>query len=273
VSIEIPMLNAAAFYDRIASRVREGRPFSMVRLGDGELLVIKYPKYTPEDEVRAQVNKWFPAERLTKNEIMQFGTDIHTACRSADMLGIPSDYEYSRWPKWNRDMRWPVFMRDYSLLEPQGREFFHFYLVGEWWTGGHFDRMMAGADRVILIGCRDVAEMFRKRWPHLRSVEQWMIPPERFVWRKYAQVLNAQGAYEGAPHYPDLYAEYLRRIHASHTTLRGVLFLVGAGGLGKMYCHAVRQMGGMGLDVGALFDGWAGIPTRPYLEKAADYVL
>jgi hypothetical protein len=93
------------------------------------------------------------------------------------------------------------------------------------------------------------------------------------VWRKYAQVLNAQGAYEGAPHYPDLYAEYLRRIHASHTTLRGVLFLIGAGGLGKMYCHAVRQMGGMGLDVGALFDGWAGIPTRPYLEKAADYVL
>lgn len=273
MSIQIPQLTASQFYERISERVRLGKPFSMIRLGDGELLLVKYPKFTPEDEVRAQVSKWFPAQNLSRNEIMDMGTAIHTACMKADMLGIPSQYEYMRWPKWNRDMRWPQFMRDYSLLEPQGREFFHFYFVGEWWTSGAFDRMMAGANRVILIGCRDVEERVRARYPHLASVEQWLLPPEDFVWRPYAQVKNAQGAYVGKPHYPDLYDEYLKRIRESHGTLRGVLVLVGAGGLGKMYCHAVKQAYGMGVDVGALFDGWAGIPTRPYLEEAARYAI
>lgn len=273
MSIVIPIQSAQGFYDRIAERVRAGKPFSMIRLGDGELLLIKYPKYTPEAEARAQVRKWFPDERMTVNEIRDMGSDILTACQKADMLGIPSDYEYMRWPKWNRDMRWPQFMRDFSLLEPEGREFFHFYYIGEWWTSGMFDKMMSGADRVILITCRDVEKPFWNRYKHLRSVEQWLIPPEDFIWRSYAHVKNAQGEYRGPRHYPELYQRYLWQIHESHGTLHGVLFLVGAGGLGKMYCHAVRQMGGMGVDVGALFDGWAGMPTRPYLEEAERYAL
>jgi hypothetical protein len=271
MSQQIPQLTAEQFYSRIAERVRIGKPFSMVRLGDGELLIIKYPTHTPEEEARAQVAKWFPAGGIENDEIRDFGTAILTACQKADMLGIPSEYEYMRWPKWNRDMRWPIFMRDYGLLEPVGRELFHFYFVGEWWTSGAFDQMLAGAKRVVLIGSRNVAVEFATRYSHLESVEQWLLPPEDFVWRPYAQVKNAQGAYVGEPHYPQLYVKYLRRIHDARWD--GTLFLVGAGGLGKHYCHEVKKMGGMGVDVGALFDGWVGIPTRPYLEEAGRYTL
>ena len=39
--------------------------------------------------------------------------------------------------------------------------------------------------------------------------------------------------------------------------------LVGAGALGKAYCEAVRQQGGVAVDIGSGFDGWAGVMSRP----------
>ena len=43
---------------------------------------------------------------------------------------------------------------------------------------------------------------------------------------------------------------------------RGAVFLVAGGLLGKIYCHRIRELGGIALDIGALADAWVGINTR-----------
>ena len=52
--------------------------------------------------------------------------------------------------------------------------------------------------------------------------------------------------------------------------LGGQVFLIGAGLIGKHYCHVVKTNGGIALDVGALTDAWDGLPTRGlvYQHKA-----
>ena len=43
----------------------------------------------------------------------------------------------------------------------------------------------------------------------------------------------------------------------------GMLYLVGGGLYGKLYCQLIRSQGGVALDLGSLFDAWLGLPTRP----------
>jgi hypothetical protein len=42
----------------------------------------------------------------------------------------------------------------------------------------------------------------------------------------------------------------------------GLVVLVGAGILGKIYCHRIKQLGGIAIDVGSMMDVWAGLKTR-----------
>jgi hypothetical protein len=71
------------------------------------------------------------------------------------------------------------------------------------------------------------------------------------------------------PHYPDRYEE-LR--HGLHVPFKGAVFLVGAGPLGKVYCHWIRERGGIALDIGSLFDAWAGIASRQRIAKLFRYM-
>jgi hypothetical protein len=47
-----------------------------------------------------------------------------------------------------------------------------------------------------------------------------------------------------------------------HVAWPGQAFLIGAGVLGKVYCHRVKELGGVAIDVGSLIDAWAGVESR-----------
>jgi len=74
-------------------------------------------------------------------------------------------------------------------------------------------------------------------------------------------VISAEAAANGTDrvHFPD---EFDRTMQALQVAYRGQLFLVGAGICGKVYCHRVRDLGGVGLDIGAVCDAWLNIPSR-----------
>ncbi len=61
-------------------------------------------------------------------------------------------------------------------------------------------------------------------------------------------------------HFPR-YFEALRS--ELHVDFPGMLFLVGAGLFGKVYCQWIKERGGIGLDIGSVMDPWVGINTRP----------
>ncbi|MDY6885713.1 MAG: hypothetical protein SWL02_18320 [Pseudomonadota bacterium] len=48
---------------------------------------------------------------------------------------------------------------------------------------------------------------------------------------------------------------------------KGHVYLVGAGILGKVYCHQIKKSGGIALDVGSVPDVWVGKPSREYQKK------
>ena len=42
---------------------------------------------------------------------------------------------------------------------------------------------------------------------------------------------------------------------------------MGAGLLGKIICHQIYSKGGIAIDIGSIFDGWANINSRQYFDK------
>jgi len=46
---------------------------------------------------------------------------------------------------------------------------------------------------------------------------------------------------------------------------RGAVYLVGAGAFGQVYCDWIRARGSIGIDIGSVFDGWAGVRVRERL--------
>jgi uncharacterized CHY-type Zn-finger protein len=65
-------------------------------------------------------------------------------------------------------------------------------------------------------------------------------------------------------HFPIVYERICKIL--SEQSLKGKLFLIGAGVLGKYYCHLVKQQGGIALDVGSIFDYMLGHNTRKFFN-------
>ena len=76
------------------------------------------------------------------------------------------------------------------------------------------------------------------------------------------------GAFESlGPHYPERFEQLCDELIIP---FRGAVFLIGAGGLGKIYADIVCQRGGIALDVGSVLDGWAAKATRGFLWQDPD---
>ena len=68
---------------------------------------------------------------------------------------------------------------------------------------------------------------------------------------------------------PDDYVEQLEAfLHRKLVDFPGMLFLVGAGLFGKLYCAEIKRQGGIALDLGSLLDAWAGVGSRSTVYKS-----
>jgi tetratricopeptide (TPR) repeat protein len=120
---------------------------------------------------------------------------------------------------------------------------------------GAFKNILEGIDFLGLIGCRDLRRFFADNYGISNS---WFINvPEQggVAYSAYVPV-----------HFPHYAEAILAGIKVPHP---GAVFLVGAGVCGKLYCDVIKQRGGIAIDVGSLFDLWAGRFTRPYMNLGA----
>jgi hypothetical protein len=118
------------------------------------------------------------------------------------------------------------------------------------------DPWVRGREFLGLITCRElcvqVAEVFQ-----VKKVVWHQIPPDFLTSQQIA----------APPHFPDVYEKLRSEIDPP---FKGALYLVGAGAFGKVYCDWIKQRGGIGIDIGSVFDGWAGVRVRQRLELRKD---
>lgn len=254
----MPNLNFNQFRESLRSRIERRQPFSVIRIGDGEGIILGYPTRTPRQKMDKRLDKWFGSKNMSEQEKRWFTESLRQACRNADMLGVPG----LRHDKLNQDWRnVKRYVAEFKLSNAE-QDAFCMDCTVELQTRGMWRQMVAGIDELFCISCRDVGEQLKQAFG-FKQVETFLIPPQNLPYRTVPGMQVAS-----TRHYPDLFnlaSEWIVKNAA------GKMFFVGAGGLGKLYCDLVKKCGGMAIDVGSLFDGWSGLVTRSYLSNIQRY--
>lgn len=245
------LLTVSSIESQLRNAVTQKKPFSMVRLGDGEYELIKLPIRKNLNKCRARIARWFKLDNLSIIHFESIRNVVFRACQNADMLGVPSIGEQAKYFKWRGFTK---FCTVHNITP--NKNLFYFYDINK----VNFQRVLNGVQKITCISCRDISEKIKIKFS-IPEVNTWIIPGERFCFSKALHPVDNLDCL----HYPYLFTEYTNMIKKE--TKPGEVYLIGAGGLGKSYCNTVKQSGGIAIDIGSLFDAWAGVVTRPYMRK------
>jgi hypothetical protein len=231
--------------ERLRQALRQGEPFSLLRLGDGEGVFLagerpclggatingsrRDPRLTPEGHLPDDLH------RALIDRFLQ-------AIEAADVVGVPDLSQCLTGPR-----HYPrVLTNLWRALSPP--------------------RQQALAPRLLPGGCHLhlfwLANGFYEEPPFtgVHGVIAPLLPPGlagRAAWQPIPGEHGHHASDAGPAHYPVVYDETLTWI--ARQAAPGRLFLVGAGILGKIYCDAIRQQGGVAVDVGSVMDLCGGL--------------
>ena len=217
--------------------LQKGYPVAVVRAGDGENIVLNgFADHVNFAAVMKRQLGFYPPI----DHCQQIIDNLKEAYKGADIIGIPMhknlDALNHHWQGVSDNVN-QYAVTDKRCSIDVCYDMLYEGLLTEWLK----------EKRVInYISCRTLP--FERRWG-TSQVNHFKIAPEcKFT------------TYQGEPHYPDQF----NRIHRwmDKCAVEGNPCLVGAGVIGKLYVNWFRDRGGVAIDIGAVFDLWAGKATR-----------
>ena len=270
-------LNVAKVQSRLFSAVARRQPFSLIRLGDGEGAWLRLD---PADETafstlyaanrRSFLRIWFGDDALLGSRAFhEAAATLVDALPDTDMIGIPYSlrvaHEYRiKSPRGvssiNNILRW---IEEHPAWPTQSYCSQDIHL--ELQRTGFFPKLFAQPCRFGLITCHNDLEALITARTGARIEHFHLVPEEKGA----VDVLGSNGITQA--HFPFVYNEVLADLRSMSQA--GRVWIIAAGILGKLYCAAIREMGGIAIDVGSLADGWLGKVTRPTLREIERFTL
>ncbi|MCT4363320.1 MAG: hypothetical protein N3Z29_00240 [Synechococcaceae cyanobacterium MAG-AL1] len=223
------------------------QPFSLIRLGDGEGLFLCGERHDLGGAIAngTHIDPQLHAlgNRLDPTSYEQLLEHFRQAIAGSDLIAIPDLEQCHHGPEFMHTVA-AGLQRHFpgaalENLRPR-------LLNGGWHLHNFLLQHNAYRHGPFLAVAAVIAPSLPPSLAHL-AASSFLIPGE----------LNRRAdAYGSDAHYPVIYGQVLAWIEASIRP--GMLVLVAAGILGKIYCHAIREQGGIALDVGSVLDLCAG---------------
>jgi hypothetical protein len=272
---EFPLLDDTETIERVRQAVSAGRPFSLIRLGDGEAVVLSFGDDMWLQDLAYLHGHW-GAEGVTLGAVAEVQRDLQAAVGGADIVGVRDDMVNVSLPddlldrpgREVKDFVSSAFhlrqdeIGNLSAIGARRLALLHRVLSRIDWSDEqhfcsawiHWDLLATGALNKILEEVTEVGLVTSR--PELEH-----LVARRFDLRTSAVVVPDKFVEVPEPghHVPNRY----RTIRSELTFPEGTLVLVGAGIPGKVYCQWLKESGCIAIDVGSVFDAWVGRASRP----------
>jgi len=254
--------------DWISDSLESARPFSLIRVGDGEGLLLSMSHRSPGMDFEYLARHLGP-NGLEPDIVINLKNRLIESILDADVIGVRDDivnvdFESAHFELGQLEFL-DNFRKNFRLREAEKSLGYHgarrdnsrfcsAWFHYDYHASGAVFRILSEQKRIGFISCRSrlpgmLEEMFGV------SVAYYPIPD-------FFQDLPANHEV----------ADYLERFeHVLRQKLvesPGMLFLVGGGLYGKLFCGLIKSQGGVALDLGSLFDAWLGIPSRPTVFRS-----
>ena len=252
----MPELSFSEFYIELKQVMDHPRAWAHIRYGDGEGIVLGYPEFISRKKAESRWIKWLGHAAI---DLKEFALKIRESIKYADIVGLPCQRHQSVNQDWRNVKKFIV--SDYKLLS-SGRKVCCMDWTVDLQRRNLFKNLLQDKRELYYISCRDVGHELKEKF-NIKQIFGFHLPLQHNP--KKGIVLTTE------QHYPTIYNKIISYIKTSN--IEGKIFLVGAGGLGKIYCMEIKKAGGVALDVGSLFDGWKGLVTRSYLKDGYDYSI
>lgn len=179
----------------------------------------------------------------TMGDVEKIRQNLITAYGECDIVGLPMHSQLQSLNKHWKDVE--------NIVKPlcNTRQFCSTDIGYDLLYAGLLDEWLMGKTRVNYISCRDIDQQLQDRYK-ITTVNSYIIAPEA----------KFTSSYEGQRHYPEAFNQMEWWMNAAPCDRTPCL--VGAGVIGKIYCNWFRDRGGIAIDLGAVFDLWAGFSTR-----------
>lgn len=238
-------LDNDALVARIENAIDKKERLSLIRLNHCENRIMGYGFTFDKKEAEITYDIQF-GYSLSDEQTSHLSTMIKQAVKNANILGTPAFRDNSSDKLVVLENSTYIHLNKLSLYCNQS-----FTSVNCHYDLGRslrFKKSLEGCDALFAITCRDTSRLEKSLG---RTVNRIIIPAEnRF----------ADSKTDGKKHFPERFNEIECEI--SRSIKPGVVVLVGAGILGKIYCAMVKDAGGIAIDVGSLMDAIADLNTR-----------
>ncbi len=235
----------------------ERRGFLFARFGHCESRIMGWRTTSTRSDADASLRLQLGTDQLSDADLDEMSSKIRDSYRESDYVGLAmiSEGRHKSADYLDKlNINIPTIAEIYSLNRAQ--RFCDANAHTALLATGQLKRIVSCFEKVVLISCRDVSYGFAER--------HGIVPIQIFVPQEHRTVGLAE-EFVLASHYPDHFHQVLSKIERFVSA--GTLVLFGAGFLGKVYgAHAKRQ-GGVVVDIGSVFDIWAGIKSRGHISE------
>jgi hypothetical protein len=260
----------------ISRKANQGEPFSLIGLSDGEGLLLSITSESPESDFRYLTGHIGPLG-MDAEVVINLRDNLVKAIQESDIIGVRNDIVDVNFGIGNfslpEDDFLGEFRKNFQLREvekalpyhPSKRiaslhkcladldfrenvQFCSAWVHYDFHTSGAIFDLLKQQTKIELISCRSKLPSL------LEDVFKLCV--------KYVEIPNMYGDVHN-PESPLAYISQFENVLSQRLVEHpGMVYLVGGGLYGKLFCNLIRSQGGIAIDLGSLFDAWLGIPSR-----------
>lgn len=248
----------------IIDAIQSSRPFSFIRLGDGEGNMIAHHLFPNSPFLLKQYDRilsnWFGSSRMDARNYSELERGLISSVQNSDLLGVPNIARVEFESQSDARGYWGVYFaslhccsnidKNIKFTSPVA----HLYMF----QNENFRGSLKSAHQVHTVSCHeDLGTTIRSRLS-LNLGSDFVVPGEM------GKLELPVGSRVGL-HYPDVYLGVIKSIEGLDP---GGVVLVAAGVCGKVYVDAAKRAGCIGIDIGAIADHIMGFKTRGVFESS-----
>lgn len=241
---ENQLVNKNEFLRIVKDALKNEIPFAFVRYSDGEIMLFNNEEYYNE---YINIIKKLWGYEPSKLELNELHTHLGNSILNADIVGFPTPRHLARADYFNKAEE--VFKKCMGAGVLESKTLSSIDVCYELLYDDRYSELLQGLDTLNYVSCRNIDQELKAKY-NIKNINSFIIAPEpKFT-----------SGYEGERHYPDQFnkiKEWIKTVDC-----KGNLCLVGGGVMSKIYNIWFKERGGVSLDIGAVFDLWAGKKTR-----------